>query len=296
MLLWNSFSADLKRRFGQKVQKIPLDVGSTCPNRDGTLSVTGCTFCNAHGSGSGLGLAGMNVFSQWKHWHTHFRHSSGIELFIAYMQSFSNTYGPTSRLRTLVKNLEHLPDCVGFSFGTRPDCVDREKALVLAETPFDVQWLELGVQTFDNTALQAINRGHDAACSVKAIECCAKAGLSVCVHLMAGLPQAAPNDLIQSVHRINNLPVHGVKFHNLFVCKRTPLAYDFLEGRYKPLQRETYLEQIVEALSLLRSDIQVHRVVADPQRDDLLAPQWPLQKHKNVLEIERRMRAKAKRL
>lgn len=114
MHTWNTFTAHLRQRFGQRVQKIPLDAGASCPNRDGTLSRAGCTFCNAIGSGSGLGLAGMNLPAQWEHWREHFRKSNRASLFLAYLQSFSNTYGPASRLAAMLEIFRTLPDLAGF--------------------------------------------------------------------------------------------------------------------------------------------------------------------------------------
>ncbi|MFQ8738065.1 MAG: hypothetical protein ACLSAH_20420 [Bilophila wadsworthia] len=119
MHTWNTFTVHLRQRFGQRVQKIPLDAGASCPNRDGTLSRAGCTFCNAIGSGSGLGLAGMNLPAQWEHWREHFRKSNRASLFLAYLQSFSNTYGPASRLAAMLEIFD-LPDLAGVSVEPGP--------------------------------------------------------------------------------------------------------------------------------------------------------------------------------
>ena len=170
MHTWNTFTAHLRQRFGQRVQKIPLDAGASCPNRDGTLSRAGCTFCNAIGSGSGLGLAGMNLPAQWEHWREHFRKSNRASLFLAYLQSFSNTYGPASRLAAMLEIFRTLPDLAGVSVGTRPDCLDPEKMAILGAAPWKEKWLELGVQTLNDATLRRINRGHDAAASARAIE------------------------------------------------------------------------------------------------------------------------------
>ena len=120
--------------------KIPLDAGASCPNRDGTLSRAGCTFCNAIGSGSGLGLAGMNLPAQWEHWREHFRRSNRASLFLAYLQSFSNTYGPASRLAAMLQIFRTLPDLAGVSVGTRPDCLDPEKMAILGTAPWKEKW------------------------------------------------------------------------------------------------------------------------------------------------------------
>ena len=194
MHTWNTFTVHLRQRFGQRVQKIPLDAGASCPNRDGTLSRAGCTFCNAIGSGSGLGLAGMNLPAQWEHWREHFRKSNRASLFLAYLQSFSNTYGPASRLAAMLEIFRTLPDLAGVSVGTRPDCLDPEKMAILGAAPWKEKWLELGVQTLNDATLRRINRGHDAAASAKAIELAEKTDVQVCAHLMLGLPGETPDD------------------------------------------------------------------------------------------------------
>jgi len=232
----------------------------------------------------------MSVADQWAYWREHFRHSTKAELFVAYLQSFSNTYGSPEKLAAMLDTLRPLPDLAGLSVGTRPDCIDAEKAALLADMPCRENWLELGVQTFNDATLRRINRGHDAACSVRAIETAASAGLMVCVHLMAGLPGESSDDFLDAVRRVNGLPVQGVKFHNTYVCKNTALAREFISGSFVPLSRDAYVELVVEGLCLLRPDIVVHRVVADPTEEELLAPEWPLTKHQTVMAIERRMR------
>lgn len=309
---WNSLSAHWRARFGKRVQKIPLDTTSsvenafTCPNRDGTLSRQGCTFCNAAGSGSGLGGRGMDLAAQWDFWRAHFKASSRTDLFLAYVQSYSNTYGPASRLKALLDSIRDFPEMAGLAIGTRPDCVDAEKVALLADMSGDEIWLELGVQTFDDATLQRINRGHDAAASERAIQLAARAGLKVCAHLMVGLPgeedeQDGGGDgqagrkgqiFLHSLHRLMELPVHGVKLHNVYVSPNTALAQAYARGEYRPLSREAYVNLAVEALKALathRPDIIIHRVVADTVPDDLLAPDWVLDKHPTMLAIQRAM-------
>lgn len=287
MKSWNALAAHFKRRFGQRAQKIPLDAGATCPNRDGALSRAGCTFCNAIGSGSGLAGQGMSLAEQWALWRAHFLASGKAALFLAYFQSFSNTYGPAARLARLLDELDGLPDLVGLSVGTRPDCVDAEKARLLAAAPWPETWLELGVQTLNDETLRRINRGHDAAASLRAIDLAASAGrVQVCAHLMIGLPGETPDDVLATVERLNATPVHGVKLHNVYVCRGTALEREFLAGDYRPPERAAYVNLAVEALARLRPDIVVHRVVADPAPGELRAPDWARDKSGLVREIE----------
>ena len=293
--LWNSFTAYLRQRFDARVQKIPLDfghAGATCPNRDGTLSNLGCIFCNAQGSGSGLGLAGLDIAGQWAHWRDHFLAAGRASLFMAYVQSFTNTYGPLERLTAALDELRGLPDMVALSVGTRPDCLDAPKAAAIAAMPCPEIWLELGVQTLHDATLARINRGHDAACSVAAIRTADAAGLKTCAHLMVGLPGENAGHVLDSVRRLNDLPVRGLKFHNVYVCRGTPLERDVLAGRYTPPERQMYLDLLLEALELVRPDIVIHRVAADPLPDELVAPAWALEKHLVQLDLEKALRAR----
>ena len=286
MHTWNTFTVHLRQRFGQRVQKIPLDAGASCPNRDGTLSRAGCTFCNAVGSGSGLGLAGMNLPAQWAYWREHFRKSNRASLFLAYLQSFSNTYGPASRLAALLGILRGLPDLAGISVGTRPDCLDADKLALLAAAPWKEKWLELGVQTLNDTTLCRINRGHDAAASERAIALAEGTDVQVCAHLMLGLPGEGRDDVLATVRRLNALPVHGVKLHNVYVCRGTTLARAHRAGDYSPLSEEAYIDLAVDVLLALRPDIIIHRVVADPAPGELVAPEWATRKGDLVRYIQ----------
>jgi len=287
-----SLSAYLRQQCGRRVQKIPLDAGFSCPNRDGSLSRKGCLFCNARGSGSGLRDQGLDLAGQWHAWRSHYRRRLKNASFIAYLQSFSNTHGPVSKLREVLEQIRHLPDLAGLAVGTRPDCLDHEKLSVLAEfgttaAQKDIAgpgaenfqlWLELGLQSANDTVLQRINRGHDFACFQTACEQAAAQGLRVCVHLIAGLPGENRQSFLHSVAAVNALPVHGVKFHNLYVCQGSPLASIWRRGGYRPLELQQYLDWLAAALCLLRSDIVVHRLTGDPAPGELLAPAWAADK------------------
>lgn len=286
MKTWNTLTAHFRQRFGQRVQKIPLDAGASCPNRDGTLSRHGCVFCNAMGSGSGLGMSGMELAGQWNFWRAHFHASGKASLFLAYLQSFSNTYGPPQRLAAVLEALAELPDLVGVSVGTRPDCLDAEKTRLLAGVPWPETWLELGVQTLHDKTLAAVNRGHDAAASLRAIDLAASHGIQVCAHLMIGLPGENAEAVLTTVERLNASPVSGVKFHNVYVCENTALDRAYRAGAYAPPERAVYVATVTEALARLRPDIVVHRVVADPAPGELAAPDWARDKGGLVREIE----------
>lgn len=292
MHTWNTFTVHLRQRFGQRVQKIPLDAGASCPNRDGTLSRAGCTFCNAIGSGSGLGLAGMNLPAQWEHWREHFRKSNRASLFLAYLQSFSNTYGPASRLEHLLEQVAALPGCRGIAVGTRPDCLDGEKLALLAGCGLDEVWLELGLQTCRDDTLRRINRGHTARQAEEAVRAALDAGLLVCGHLMAGLPGEDENDFLDGVDWAVSLGMQGLKLHNVYVPQGTELARQWRAGDYRPLARDEYVDMLCAALPRIPSTVVMQRIQADPAPGELLAPAWALEKRGIITDLRRALAAR----
>ena len=270
---WNRLSDYFFSRYGQRVQKIPLDAGFACPNRDGAGTRRGCIFCNAQGSGTGFGRAGLDLRGQWAAWRRRFR-SKGLRLFLAYLQSFSNTYGPIERLRAVLDELARLPDTAGLSVGTRPDCVDDDKLRLIADQPHEERWIEFGVQSSNNDTLARIRRGHDRACAERAVALAARIGLKVCVHLMAGLPGENDETFLSSVRWASDQPVAGIKFHCTYVCADTELADLYAQGAYAPLTQEAYVRLMAEALPLLRPEIVVHRTTGDPFSGEAIAPDW----------------------
>ncbi len=278
-----TLAAALRRRFGRRAKKIPLDAGSACPNRDGTLSRGGCLFCNAAGSGTGLHHKGFGLRAQWDRLTPPARARG--EALLAYLQSFSNTYGPASRLAGLVAELAALPDVAGICLGTRPDCLDEEKIALLAGAPVAHVRLEMGLQSARDDTLSRVNRGHDAAALARAARAAAAAGLGVTVHLMAGLPGETTDDFLASVDFINALPVSGVKFHNTLVLAGAPLAALHAAGGYVPMARPDYVAAACEGLARLRPDIAVERLNADPAPGELVAPAWAADKQGLLRDI-----------
>ena len=277
-----SLSAFNRQKHGERVQKIPLDAGFSCPNRDGSLSRSGCVFCNPRGSGSGQLERGMSLADQWRFWRDHHRERNNLSLFVAYLQSYSNTHGPIERLEATLDALRPLPDLAGLSLGTRPDCLDEAKLELLAaqreRLGVDDVSLELGLQSASDGTLAHINRGHDVAAFRNATLSAHHRGLSVVAHVVAGLPHPADregrDELLASVELLNGLPVSGVKFHNLYVCRGADLERMYADGAYVPLTQPEYLDWLSEALMRLRPNIVVHRLNANPAKGELVAPAW----------------------
>lgn len=297
-------AAFFRARLGAGARKVPLDAGFSCPNRDGTLSRSGCLFCNPAGSGTGLLAQGLSLTEQWELLAPRLRARHPEARLLAYLQSYSNTHASIKRLREVLAEISRLPGVAGLCLGTRPDCLDvgldvdgaharldvlasfmRENALASglkkdawAGAGFSFVQLDLGLQSADDLVLARINRGHDAACFARAVHAAAARGLSVCAHLVHGLPGARPDDLAASVEFLNALPVAGVKFHNLLVCRGAGLEALWRAGGqadgYDPPGREDYVQAVVRALVRLRPDICVQRLAADAAPGELLAPDW----------------------
>jgi len=277
-----ALSSYTRQQHGKRVQKIPLDVGFSCPNRDGTLSTAGCIFCNPKGSGSGFEKQGLSIPEQWQFWRDIHTQRHKLELFTAYLQSYSNTHGPIEKLRETLASLNGLPGLTNLSLGTRPDCLDDAKLDLLAAQKdalglTDVI-LELGLQSACDETLAYINRGHDTRSFEEATRAADKRGLKVVAHIIAGLPKPGGregiDELLASVEFVNNLPIHGVKFHNLYVCRGTGVARLFDAGNYTPLTQLEFLDQLSEALMLLKPTTVIHRLNGNPGKGELIAPDW----------------------
>ena len=278
MILWHTLSRYFRSRYGIRVQKIPLDAGGTCPNRDGTLSRAGCTFCNAFGSGSGLMAQGVDLPAQWERWRAKYRATDANRAFMAYFQSFSNTHGSADAVRSLLDTVAALPDNRGVAVGTRPDCLDAEKLEAIARCPLPEVWLELGLQSMHDATLRRVARHHGRADSERAVYAAAARGIKVCGHLMAGLPGEDVEDFLASVRWAVGLPLAGLKLHCLYVCRGAALARDYGAGHYAPLAMDTYVDAVARALALVPSHVVMHRLTGDPAPGELIAPGWCLHK------------------
>ncbi len=284
---YNKLSFYWKNLFQTRIQKIPLDAGFDCPNRDGLISRNGCIFCTLQGSGTGLGICGMGLREQYHYWRVRLREKYKSCAFAAYLQSYSNTYGPLSKLKATLNQLLDLPDLRVFCAGTRPDCIDKDKARLLAGFPADEIWLELGLQSANDKTLSLINRGHSAEDFDRACDMAEKRGLRICAHVIAGLPGEDINDFADTVLFLNRLPVHGIKIHNLYVCAGTTLAQWWQNGLYTPLTLEEYAAWTARAITLIRPDIIIHRTASDPAGAELLAPAWAEKKNMVINTIDR---------
>jgi len=276
---YNTFSAELKRVFGCKVQRISVDAGFSCPNRDGTLDTQGCIFCSGNGSGSHGIPRGLSIQAQLEDGKQVMRRKYRASKFIAYFQAYSNTYASVDVLRELFEQALAVPEVVGLMVATRPDCLPEDILDYLQELSGRTYlWLELGMQSMHDSTLQFINRRHDHACLVDAVQRAHSRGLRVCAHVILGLPGETRQDMLAMAGELNRLGVAGVKLHLLHVMQGTRLAELYERGEVEVLGRDEYAGLVCDFLELLNPRILIHRLTGDGGHDHLIAPLWSLRK------------------
>jgi radical SAM protein (TIGR01212 family) len=281
---YRDFNTYLRELFGERVQKISLDAGLGCPNRDGTISHKGCIFCDDRGSGTGAMIyRHISIDDQITEAKEYLQKRYGAKKFIAYFQSFSNTYGPLSKLRELYDQALAHENIVGLSVATRPDCVDSDVLDLLQSYGNDyLVWIEYGLQSAHDSTLQKINRGHDIAAFEKGVFLAHKRGINICAHIILGLPGEDRRMMLETARFLGNLPLQGVKIHLLYVNKGTSLASLYQKGEFRCLERPEYVELVVDVLELLPPEMIVQRLTGDPVHSELMAPDWAKEKSINI--------------
>lgn len=289
-LPYRDLNSYLRQRFGARVQKVTLDAGLTCPNRDGRVGLGGCLYCNARGSGTGAWARGQTITEQLQEGLARLARRYGASRFIAYFQSFSNTYAPVATLQALYQEALAFPEVVGVSIGTRPDCLSPETLDLLADLARErLLWLELGLQSAHDDTLKRLNRGHDVACFTQAVEEAASRGLEVVAHVVLGLPGEGPAEMAATAQYLAGLPLQGVKIHLLYVVRGSALEGLYRAGSYRPLEAREYVGLVADFLELLPGHLVIHRLTGDPHREELVAPGWCLDKSKVLTSIREQL-------
>ncbi|MEE0468403.1 MAG: TIGR01212 family radical SAM protein [Blautia sp.] len=290
---YHSFDYMLKERFGEKIYKVALDAGMTCPNRDGTLGSRGCIFCSAGGSGDFAGSRQDSITQQIEKQAASIRQKRGVAKFIAYFQAYTNTYAPVDYLRKIYTEAISHPDIVAISIGTRPDCLDADILQLLDElNQKKPVWVELGLQTIHEATAQYIRRGYPLSCFEQAVSELRKRNLDVIVHTILGLPGESKNDILSTIEYLNHQDIQGIKLQLLHVLKGTDLAEDYLAGKFQVYTMEEYLELVIDCLEHLNPEIVIHRLTGDGPKDLLIAPLWSSAKRTvlNTLHRECKLR------
>ena len=274
-----SFDSFLKNRFGEKIYKVSLDGGFTCPNRDGTIGTGGCIFCSEGGSGDFASDARLSVSDQITQGISLVAAKNPSSRYIAYFQAFTNTYAPVSRLRKLFTEAIEDSRIAALAIGTRPDCLpDNVLALLKELNERKPVFVELGLQTIHPVTAGLIRRGYPLSCFEEAVRNLSSIGVWTVVHLILGLPGETEDMMLESVRYLNSLPIHGVKFSMLHILKGTDLADIYREKPFPVFTMESYVNLILQCIGNLRNDIVIHRLTGDGPKDLLIAPLWSLRK------------------
>lgn len=265
--------------YGQKIAKIPLDGGFTCPNRDGKLSTGGCIFCSKEGSGDFVQGATLPISQQIENGKLMMEKKWKNLNYIAYFQAFTNTYAPVSILREKYTQALNQPNIVGISIATRPDCLNEETLELLKEFSNKTNlWIELGLQTSNEISAEFINRGYENSVFETAVKNLNELNIPIVVHIILGLPNESRSDMLNSIRYINKFKIQGIKLQLMHVIENTELADIYTKGNYAPLEKDEYLDILTNCIQELRPDIVVHRFTGDGKKETLLAPLWSLKK------------------
>lgn len=277
-----AFSDYLQNKFNARVQRVSVNAGFGCPNRDGTLSSEGCIFCNEEGF-TNFPAATLPLAEQIKTSITFFKKRFAAEKFIAYFQNASNTYAAPADLKRVFDTIRQFPEIVGLSISTRPDCIDDEKLALIARysDAYDV-WLEYGVQSSHDVTLKTMNRSHTFSQFADAVEMAAGKNIKVSAHVILGLPGERREDMIYTATALSRLPMHGVKMHALHVLRNTALAPLYAEGKMKLLEPSEYVGLVCDFLEHLNPAFVIMRLVSNAKPESLIAPQWINQKQKII--------------
>lgn len=289
-----SLNTYLRQRFGQKVYKLALDGGMTCPNRDGTVGTGGCIFCSAGGSGDfAESRCAGSVTEQIDRAVARIRQKTDAEKYIAYFQSYTNTYAPAEYLRKIFTEAIRHPQVAVLSIATRPDCLPDEVLALLEELNREKPvWVELGLQTIHAESAKYIRRGYDLPCFEEATEKLRNIGIETIVHVILGLPGESKEDMVETAKYLAHRDIQGIKLQLLHVLEGTDLAKDFDKGLFEAMSLEDYMDALFACLEVLPPEMVIHRITGDGPKKILLAPQWSGNK-KLVLntirgELERR--------
>lgn len=284
--MYRTLSQHYRERFGCKVYKLAIDAGFTCPNRDGTLGYGGCSFCSATGGGD-FAESGTSIPEQLENAKTRVAFKNPNGKYIAYFQSFSNTYGPVTRLEQLYRQAMAPEDIVGLAIGTRPDCLPQETVDLLARLnknkPISI---ELGLQTVHDETARRFHRGYDCSVYFDAVKRLKAAGIDVVTHIILGLPGETEEMMAATTQAVVHAGTDGVKFHLLHILKGTQLEREYLAGKFSCLTLEEYAAILKACLSLVPNTVTVHRITGDGAKKDLVAPLWSADKKKVLAYLQ----------
>ncbi|MNO83809.1 Ribosomal protein S12 methylthiotransferase RimO [compost metagenome] len=280
----------LREKFGEKIFKISLDAGFSCPNRDGKISKGGCLFCSERGSGDFAGDRNFSIENQFVDIKNMMANKWKSGKYIAYFQAYTNTYAPIDILKEKYNEALKQKDVVGLAIATRPDCLSEEVLDLLEEINKKVYvWIELGFQTVSDETAKLINRGYTLDVFEKALEDLRKRNIDVVVHTIFGLPKENKEDMLNTIRYLADKDIQGIKFHLLHLMKDTPMVKLYEKGMIEFLSKEDYIDLICQSICMLPQNVVVHRLTGDSPRELLIGPMWSLKKWEILNEIDKTM-------
>jgi radical SAM protein (TIGR01212 family) len=278
-LRYFAYNFFLRNRFGERIQKVSVDAGFTCPNVDGSKATGGCTFCDNRSFSPSRRVPRLDILGQIDDGVRRLKTRYKVDRFLAYFQPATNTYAPVAKLRPLFERALEDDRVVGLAIGTRPDCVPAETLDLLAELAERTYLsVEYGMQTMHDRSLVWMNRAHDHAATVDAIERSRDRGFEICVHIMLGLPGETHEDMLATAREVARLRVDAVKIHNLYAVRNTELEDQVARGEVQLMERADYVRTVVDFLELLPPEMIVERTSGDAPPDYLIGPAWCLDK------------------
>ena len=286
-----SFNKYLKDKFGQKVYKISLDGGFTCPNRDGKIDTRGCIFCSKGGSGDFAQNRNLSITEQIESGKKIVEKKIKSGKYIAYFQAFTNTYAPVEILRAKYSEAINHPDIVALSIATRPDCLGDDVIELLDEmNKIKPVFVELGLQTIHSDSAKYIRRGYSLEVYNEAVKKLKNIGVNIVVHIILGLPNESEEDMLESVKYVCQSQIDGIKLQFLHIIAGTDLAKDYEKGLFKTLEFDEYVELIAKCVAIIPKNIVIHRLTGDGAKKDLIAPLWSADKKRVLNAINKALR------
>ena len=288
---YHTFNYYLKSKYNCKVAKVVLDAGFTCPNRDGKKSFGGCIYCSDKGSGDSNVSLGEDLLRQYEENKKVMNQKWPNDLYIPYFQSFSNTYGPLSKIKAMLEPFLYKDEVCEISIATRCDCLPDE-IIEYLDSISNIKpiWLELGLQTSNDETGKFINRQYDFSDFKDALNRLSKTNIKVCVHVLNGLPHETKDDMLKTIMDIKDLKFDAIKIHMLHIIKNTTLADIYEKQPFEILTRDDYIGLVVKQLELLKPEVVVERLTGDPIKENLIAPDWILNKTTILNDIDKLMR------
>lgn len=287
---WNYY---LRNTFGEKVFKVSINAGFTCPNIDGTITSGGCTYCSKEGSGDFAGNPKDNLIKQFYDIKEMMHKKWQNAKYIGYFQAYTNTYAPLEVLKEKYETILELDDVIGLSISTRPDCLEDDVVEYLGQLNKRTNlWVELGLQTIHDSTSKIINRGHDYNTFLEGLEKLKSKNIKTVVHIINGLPGEDYEMMMETARAVAKMDVDGIKIHLLHVIKGTPMEKMLEKGMMKLMTQDEYVNLVCDQLEILPENMIVHRLTGDGKRDELVGPLWSLKKWEVLNQIDDTLKAR----